>query len=68
MKQVLLYVNKMLKPLGLSIKEYRGKAYNTEHLNDFDELIKSKNERGTYYIGRSKSVEAEEESYQLLHG
>ena len=32
----------------MSIKSYRGNAYNIEHLNDFHEMIMRMNERGTY--------------------
>ena len=48
--QIWLYANKMLKPIEMSIKSYRGKSYIIEHLYDVDELIKTKTMRGAFDI------------------
>ena len=44
-RQILLYVNKILKPYEICIRSYRGKAYNIIQLYEFDALIQRKNKQ-----------------------
>ena len=41
-KQILLYVNKLLKPYEICIRSYRGEAYNIIQLYEFDAWIETK--------------------------
>ena len=48
-KQILLYVNKILKPYEISITSYRAKSYYIKQLYKFDELIARNNKTEVYY-------------------
>ena len=47
--QILLNVNKLLKPYEKCLRSYRRKAYNITQLNEFDALIQRKNKQDLYY-------------------
>ena len=64
----MLYIDKNLKPLELSIKSYRGNAYNIEHLYDVDAMIKKKHERGHYQIDDEDLLKQKKKPTDLFFG
>ena len=48
-RQILLYVNKILKPYEICIRSYRGRAYNIKQVYEFDALTQQKPKHNIYY-------------------
>ena len=49
-RQILLYVNRLLKPYEICIISYRGKAYNIIQLYEFEAWIQQQNKQNIYTL------------------
>ena len=49
-KQIMIYVNPLLKPYEIVVRSYRGNSYKLEHMYGFAGLIRPENKAGKYYM------------------